>query len=584
MHILKIWPRVALGGSVICGVTYTGACAPAVAAADRGDTKVVLKIGPYELSRYDLELNLKRFIDPRGRKHPPSPVALQKWMESFLVRQVVIAKAISEGYAKRPAVAAEVQAMERHMLTQADGPLYKALAARHPLTPKRIRQLYAATALVPLVAGARLPAEYTKELESPAWSRASPQQRIKRLRWLAERNDGIIFHQGPLFWPYDPFPELESDLLHARAGMWIQQQTPGFISVAFICSVEPVERVPFSQVRASFTRFVRHEQREQLHRERRARILTQTGFVVRPDVIKKVVAVLRDLPISGANIPAPPLAPFSTEALASYRDGGALVDVTVGQWRFDYNRQIARQFPRNATMLERSLQDLVTAEFDLREARRLGIDRTPQFIGNRRDFRHSQILNLFESEKLLPTIPVSAEEVQQRYDRDRGRLDEPTVARGLILDFPSFSAAMAWMQRHGHDARGDVATDSRKCVVSREQPLPGATRATAIILHMPDGRAFGPVPNPDGHASVFIKKSTIRVTPPLPQVVVRIRLAIARERLAALEQRLAPIWCRSFAVEDNIPYASLGISPSLARPWGRRDPKSAIPPGHPNEE
>jgi hypothetical protein len=113
-------------------VAAAGGCAEEV------ETRIVLRIGTYELSVYALEKNFRQFFTSWNAQHqgPPSMEEQKAWAEHFLARQVLTAQAKIEGFFERDEVTGITARMERHMLIQPpDGPLYRQLL--HPATPEK---------------------------------------------------------------------------------------------------------------------------------------------------------------------------------------------------------------------------------------------------------------------------------------------------------------------------------------------------------------------------------------------------------------------------------------------------------------
>lgn len=532
----------------------------------------VLTIGAHTVSRQALEMNLQRYTGARSQQRSPaSPEEIRRRFEDYLVQQVIVAEAYAQGFGRRAEVAEAVERMERHMLTQVEGPLYQTLLGNQAIPPGRIGELYARGGIVPSVVVARMPNARAGLLDAAEWKSATDDQRTDILRRLDQEEGVATFFQGTIPWPYDEFPELDELLFGAELGSWLRQRTGALTTVVLVRASETSDRPSIEEMGGKFSRFACHQERLRLQRERAARTLLATEFVAFDAVALRLAVLLRGLSPSDVDIPPAAMASVESDVLAEYRDGGQVVRITVGQWLSYYNRLYLRSLPRTAAAVMLSVQDLVAAEYDLREARARGLDRALQFAENRNTFEAAQVLDLFERETLLPAISVPEAEIREQYNARRGEYSRPVGARGLIHEFADAAAAREWLRRQSTNAGsgpwfGNLSA-GREVVVTAEQPLLGAAGATNVLLNLPEGRCFGPVPRPDGGAIVFQKTETRRQVRPLEEVARPIRERIAREKLLVEERRLAVEWCRHLGVRDAIPYEALGLDPRPGRPW-----------------
>ncbi|HYD83643.1 MAG TPA: hypothetical protein VEA63_06310, partial [Opitutus sp.] len=171
------------------------------------DRRIVLTIGPLELSAYAVEKNVNRFRGTGGRRPARSVEEVRDWFRLFLAQQVVIAKAQEEGYLERPEVMAMVERMAAHMLTQTEGPFYETLYGPEP-TREELAALYARTAEVRDAVVARF--RDAKEMDAALgedFRVQPPEEKLARLARLGERDSAAV-REGALTWPYDPFAEI----------------------------------------------------------------------------------------------------------------------------------------------------------------------------------------------------------------------------------------------------------------------------------------------------------------------------------------------------------------------------------------
>jgi len=436
------------------------------------DSTIVLRVGPLEVSSYALGKNLTRI-----RSRPPEPLAVAASSNEnarfrlHLAQQVIIARALAEGFAERREVKSIVDTMERHMLSSPEGPLYRLLDDAEAISEEQLREIQARIGAV-----------------------------------------------------------------------------------------------------AGYENYVRRQRMALIQQKRRTRLLETSGFAFDRAAGQEIVARMRTLPLRTQAIPAELLSEIGALPMASYRVDGESCTVSFSMWSGYFNSLYLRRLPGNFPELQKSVEDLVVMELDCREAHQRGLDRTPRFAEDRRNFMHYQVLDLFERERLRPTIRISEAEIADRYREHSDDYAEPVRARGALLRFADEAGALAWMAR-GREAAAPVQTSApgplgmEELVVTAAQPLELMPGVTPAILMAPDGQAFGPAASPLGYF-VFAKRTTERETLPLAAVAERIRSELTRSKLDAAELSLAREWSGRFAIEDRIPYAQLGFAgEEPSAPW-----------------
>lgn len=147
-------------------------------------------------------------------------------------------------------------------------------------------------------------------------------------------------------------------------------------------------------------------------RERRVRLLQECRFSASSETLASLLAALTP-PFHRGLLPAEAdVAALGPAVIASYEFEGTHREITAADFVRDFRQGIARLAPRDLAGLREQVEDMAVAEHDLAEARRLGLDRTPQFLEDRRNFALIQALGLYEREVLAPQVPVADEEVR----------------------------------------------------------------------------------------------------------------------------------------------------------------------------
>lgn len=536
------------------------------------DRTIVLKIGPHELSAYGLEKNFNRFHGGRPAG-AVSGQALQDWFRLFLAQQAILARAVADGYLERPEVTAMVERMATHMLTQTEGPYYATLAPPE-LDEAELEKLHARTANVRHVVLARFrdAAEADRMLGADFRARSE----TEKTQWLraASMRPGVVWHDGPLAWPYEPFPEVGEALEKLAPGEWLYgvEGEEGH-SVAQVRRIETRSLPAFAAAREQFARFVRMIRKVRAQRQHRTRVLREAEFASDDAALARLAARLREVPLdaaTGAILPAA-VAPIGELRLFSYTQAGAREAVSVARFAEYFNQRFVRPRTLELEALRQAAADMALANLDLAAARALGLDRTPQFEEDRKNFRNYQALDWFEKERLRPGLAIDEAAIAARYEAQRARFTQPAKAGARRLVFADWADAARFLDRHRGGAAGPAIQplEESEVEIDRGAPPAGLENLTEPLLRAAPGAVFGPLQQGE-QALVWLRGATLREeTAPLASVAAALRQELERAALDAKEIALAREFAAAFAVEDRIDYARYGVDPATVAAWGR---------------
>lgn len=274
-------------------------------------------------------------------------------------------------------------------------------------------------------------------------------------------------------------------------------------------------------------------------RERRARILEESRFSASAGNIRRLWSLLAPAWSRGAPLHDQDVAPIGSSVLARYTFDGTTRRITARAFVRDFRRGIARMAPHDASSLRTEVEDMVLAKYDLAEAKRLRLDRTPQFLQDRRNFALNQALALYEQAVLARRVTVSRAELVSRYQTEIRRYSSPVEITGTLYLFSNLEQARRRVPPLPGANRPGVTPAPEKVVerfvVRRDDParLPGVPYA--LLASMPDGRSLGPFPYAGAYA-VFLKRDAGNPTPlPFEQVEPELRRELIREKLDVLE-------------------------------------------------
>ncbi|HYP18063.1 MAG TPA: hypothetical protein VEQ65_12700, partial [Opitutus sp.] len=267
------------------------------------------------------------------------------------------------------------------------------------------------------------------------------------------------------------------------------------------------------------------------------------------------------------------LSTFADQTLCRYRIGAEAFAMTAEEFRATFNQWFIRRIPRDIGALRRAAEDMVVEELDFREARARGIDRTAQFVEDRRGFGGFHVLDLFEREVLQPKLKIDAAAVERSYGERAAEFVEITRIRGRLAEFATPDAAGAWMgQMNPVASRPPSSAPQRETelVVERDKPILGLEAFHSMLFASEVGAPLGPWQRGNAWV-VFVKSEDLeRSLIPLAAVAPRIRADLERAALDAELLRLAQELAPGLKIENAIDHAEFG---GQERPWSAALPR-----------
>ncbi len=525
--------------------------------AESINTDPVLSIGEFTISSYRVDKNYRRFAQDVNQ--PTSAAELSARFSRFLNQQVIIHEALKSGYGDRTEVVEEVQRMERHMLTQFEGPLYAGLYARSKTAEPDWNELYRLiqqgynARVVRLPASAPLAADPSLfAAVRDDWSHALPRLRI---------SGQAEVYEGVLAWPFQPFARLGDAIMEAKPGSW-QQAREGddlfFYQVLDLVSNNPPS---LDSVRPELVVAWQRANKQRIQTERQTTVLHHCQFAFDWTTADRLTMELQMERQSSAELLALPL--------ASYRLQDRPAIVTVQDY-LDYEgaRYVRSRLPAGPLGIFSETRKLVTAKFDWQEAVDTGVDREPQFTEDRENYRNYLALDLYEKERLRPQLGITVATIERHYREHAENYSRPTRVSGHLLRFAREADARGLIE---HPERPDLATRARSAVVltlSADSAVPGLDFLPALALASVGTKpAVGPF-FLDGAYVVWTPEQVLaRETPPLEAVMPAIRSQLEQPLLEQREALLARELVRGLKVQDRIDYGSYGLVPVPEKPW-----------------
>lgn len=534
--------------------------AGSIAAAERGpiltevDTRPALSAGSYTVSRYLAWKYFDRHVASLPAREIPASDR-GAWIERFRAEQVVIARAMQLGYAERPDVLDVVQRVERTILTQRSGPYYRRLFETKPASEEHLREIFRHQYIVAKGWIARFPsAELATTILGEDFARCTLQEQTRRIEACAS-NDRVAMRSGMFTWPYSPFIEIGEFLVtHPKGRTLEHRDQSGWI---YWIHLDPIQEMPngdFFVERERFATTVQRFSEEAMIERTRLRILREKS----PRIEPTAELLLGRLRVAGneANlISADLVADLGKKVLFTYPGDMGVETMTVSSFCSWNNQRFIRRIPRSFPQLREDIETFVIDETVHREAIKTGLDRTAQFLEDRRGFLGYQVLETYKKEVLLPNVTVSADDIRRYYDDHRSEFRRATRRLGRLLMFPTSEAAFAWKNSSGANAKPSGAAPEpvteRTVSVSQNSGVAGLSVPAAALLNAPPGSVYGPFSS-EGKPALFVCGQAEMADEALIVVEPTIRQIVQRDALHREVERLGRELARSIEFQDNL--------------------------------
>ena len=384
------------------------------------DQRAALKIGTHQVSVYLVEKYYGRFADETRRQFHRSPSSdeTRAWLDLFIAKQCIIAEAELLGYPSRPEVATTVAKMERHMLTQANGPFYQQLNGPEPVKSQgELKALYGQMFKATEATIVRFANHASAvELLGENFGELSPDEQTGRISLCRDREDVQVM-DGTFSWPFHPFSELAEIIPAATPGHWIQHRDPLLGEYyLFVRDMKNREPGDFAKDEEGFRHFVSLAEQQAKHRRRHYESLASQAFALDGAIAGELMQICRNLTTPNNEIPESSLGRLAPAVLFRYQLGPETQTVSVEDFCRHFNAMFVRSIPRILADLRSAAEDMAVEESDYREAKARGIDGTAKFTEDRLGFAGFQALDLFEQNILIPKLAIGAAEIETYYE------------------------------------------------------------------------------------------------------------------------------------------------------------------------
>jgi hypothetical protein len=513
---------------------------------------IALTIGSLEVSEACVNMNFRKFV-----KTNPSTLnadQIHVWVQGFVQRQIVTAEAINEGYGQRPEVAAALQQMEEHMLTDSDGPLYRMLLRENlkPCSPDEVYARQETTYQMELM-GVPISAPVHAMVSRLIGSSAPGAD--ARVADQMRRSGQVEYLQGPFVWPFDPGEAASEAICNAPVGRWQTIDDRDYTVLFRVASKGTTPRPPREKVEGVLERIANHCALQDLRHRRESDLLTLGSLGFDWDAAEAIVVNLRAAKPEAASELTPKMLGLLADRPVAHLEGqeGRQV-VTIADFAQYYNSLFIRKLPERAIDIYDFVKDILMFRRDLREARRLGLDTRRDFVEHKENYRNELILNLYEKEQVRPKLGVGSGAVADYYNSHREEYERPTRISGRVYTFDGLTEATAFAKAAMASPMEALrsALNFEPLVATPETSYPGVRPLSHIIFSPAKPKVVGPLTK-GSQWVVWAYERTLEATEiPFANVEQQILYRLQQPLIGPFEKGLARSLSEKLPVDNRI--------------------------------
>jgi hypothetical protein len=275
-------------------------------------------------------------------------------------------------------------------------------------------------------------------------------------------------------------------------------------------------------------------------RARRARILQECQFSASSENIALLWNAIAPELRRGSPLRDKDVTSIAESVLASYSSTGTTKQISALDFVRDFQNGIARMTPRDVKELKEQIEDIVVAEYDLAEAKKLRLDQTPQFLEDRHNFALNQALALYEKEVLSKQLVASPDRLETYRQNNLGRYSSPVEIKGALFIYNDLEGAQREMTISLHKGNGPSLISFfpetiDPFVIHRDAPPIFIEVSYAMLASLPVDRRYGPFAY-GGKYAVFLKRANGELAPlPFTLIQDQLRRDLSREKIDAIE-------------------------------------------------
>ncbi|MDD2765570.1 MAG: hypothetical protein PHE83_16530 [Opitutaceae bacterium] len=506
------------------------------------------------------------------QSHEPLSAAMsQAWFARFLAQQVIIAHALQEGFGERTEVRAEVERMERHMLTQPGGPFYERLYATEIPSLPAMDALYERVKCIYDVEILRLPKDTSVAAQIDNTFQRESSVEFEHLLQAAKGSRQAKFFDGSIAWPFESFEEIAATIEQASPCCWQRVTTADDLLFYYVRQVRSASLPPLDRIGPSLAQIARFTNERLVQRKRQSKVLHDAGFAFDWEAADQVVHRLLALKPD-------PLLPLSLDAMPDLQampvgwlsKDAAKQSVTVAEYVDYYNSLFVRRLPHKAVDIYEYVRSLIVARQDYDDARAMGIHLQAKFSEDRENYRNSLALELYEKERIRPRLDVTDDNVALFYREHSDTFTHPSRIEGIIVTFDQIGDAQTFARSVASRAPVQPPSNARstkEVMLTKASEIPDMKYLSALVFFGATAPVLGPFSVGDAFSVWVYKKTHDFETQPLAAVARVIRTQLEQPLLEKYEADLAGELARRTMVEDHIDYSKYGISEMLLKPW-----------------
>ncbi|MFC1551253.1 peptidyl-prolyl cis-trans isomerase [Candidatus Latescibacterota bacterium] len=382
----------------------------------------------------------------------------------------------------------------------------------------------------------------------------------------SKNNPNISFNTRQLTWPFFDFLNYQDYLFDLKPGQISRPMCNSQgVYIVHVLSINEGENYPFEEKKETiselYEKSVKLKKLFQYERE----LFTSADAIIFDETIEKIYSRLNIKEQNFVIEESTYQDILNETAMSFYLDGEQKV-IAIGDFIDYYQNQLIRYWINTRIKLANFFKDWVVAECGYREAQKLGITKTKQFLLNKKIYKDEIIYQTFINEDLKNSITVSDNEISDAYHNRIISIEDGTAAEISVFHFDSIAHAFPEYVKFLESlSKGIIfevdVSDSTKGLIGKELGVSikydnneYPTRTIQSVFSSEDNSVIRSSEK-NGRTYVIYKhsESGSRIKP-LEEVRDEIEQKLRQEKLEVMKKELLVELKQKYPIENNIDY------------------------------
>ncbi len=396
--------------------------------------EIVLKIGKFEVSRYEFEEHRKR-----GRKQRLKSEDYQQWLKEYIDENYLLTDAYAKEYDTLSDIIKTVDYASASMIGQVDGYLWqKEEKPKLVFSNRQLRKTYRKRKNTYVLEYVNFPDRETMVEYMGQDTMIASVKEFSRLVKICKTDPSIRSNQADFLYPFYelwPFKDMLYDL---KPGNITGPLCSGDkIWIVHIVDIKPSEKVSFKKVVAQLRSSMELAKTLQIVDNKQKKVFGEAKMVINKEILDDVFPLVDKKPKQQITDP------LAREILMEYTLENERKKITVGDF-LDYCIYDPFVFGmEDEKEIIQQLKDYIIKKYLYLEADSLGVTHDKAFVLDRRRFTNRIVLKRYIDNEFMKKISVTDQELTDFYEQNKENFTEAKTCYISVYAFKDKQTAFS---------------------------------------------------------------------------------------------------------------------------------------------